>query len=196
MTLIYGIDVNVWILSVAMIFVFIGTIMLVWVNKTVGLKYAFQLFQMKRKHNKNKILLKILLPNGKPQYQIKPIGRRIEYDYKENGKTKKASVIYDYYSMYKDFSDIPVLECDPSDIVPRNPFMSTSLSISGSMIEKNIVDSSKDDFKHEELKKWLKYAIPLALIIGGVFLLYSGNQDQLLMACLDTAGKSANIVTN
>ena len=54
-------DANQWLILAAMLGIFIGGIMLNWVNKTIGLKFAFQLFKMKKKSNKDKILLKILI---------------------------------------------------------------------------------------------------------------------------------------
>ena len=44
-----NVDINIWILLVAIVGLFIGGIMLSWVNKTVGLSYAFKLYQMKKK---------------------------------------------------------------------------------------------------------------------------------------------------
>ena len=198
MVSIQGLEINTVILLIGMVGLFAGMIMLTWVNKTVSLSYAFKLFQMKKKKNKNKILLKIFLPNGKPQYQIKDVANIIEYKYKENGREKDGLVKYDYYSMYKDFSDIPILECDPNDIVPRNPFLNTSLAISGQIIKKNIVDSSKEDFSNENLKKWVKAALPIVIAVGVIMILYSQNQTEALQACYQqvaaTASQSATII--
>lgn len=193
--LLQSLGINGYILFIAMIGFFIGIIMLVWVNKTVGLKYAYQLFQMKRK--KGKVLLKIFMPNGKPQYQVKDVANLIEYTYKENGEEKQAMVKFDYYSMYRDFSDIPVIECDPYDIVPRNPFIGSNLSISPQVIKKNLIDSSKTDFEDQRIKKWIKWALPITAVVIVGFLIYSGNQDQLLQQCLAQVGgipRTAEIV--
>lgn len=141
------------------------------------------------------------MSNGKPQYVIKPVANLIEYEYKENGLTKVGMVKYDYFSMYKEFSDIPVIECDPHDILPRNPFVNTSLTISGEMVKKSITDSRKEDIAAGEMKKWLKMAVPVILAFGAILLLYSSNQnDQValitkeLTMCYANAAKSATII--
>ena len=194
MSVLSSIGVNIWILLVGMAGVFLGGIMLNWVNKTVGLNYAFKLFKMKNKINKDKILLKVWLPNGKPQYIIKPIANIIEYNYKENGKTKIGMVKYDYYSMYKEFSDIPVLECDPNDIVPRNPFVNTSLTISGEILKKNITDSAKEDLKYDDMKKWIKMALPIIIAVGIIVIIYSQNQADALAECTRLAISSREAI--
>jgi len=171
MSLLDSVGLNIWVLLVAFVGLMIGFIMLNWVNKTVGLKYAFMLFKMKKKSNNNKILLKIWLLNGKPQYKMVDIANLIEYNYKENGKQKVGMVKYDYYAMYKEFANIPVLECDPNDIVPRNPFINTSLTIPGEILKKNITDSAKEDLKYDDLRKWLKLAVPLVVAVGIILLL-------------------------
>ena len=177
------IGINYYLSGIAFIGVMIGLIMFNWVNKTVGVSYAFKLYKMKRKGNGNKILLKIWLANGKPQYQIKEIANLIEYSYKENGKDKIGMVKYDYYSMYKEFSGIPILECDPNDIVPRNPFINTSLTISGEILKKNIIDSAKEDLSRENFKAWIKVALPIVIAVGILLIFYSSNQSEALAEC-------------
>lgn len=189
------IGINIWILLIAMLGLFVGGIMLSWVNKTVGLAYAFKLYQMKRGYNKDKVLLKIWLLNGKPQYQIKAVANIIEYKFKENGQDKVGMVKYDYYSMYRDFADIPILECDPNDIVPRNPFINTSLTISGEILKKNLIDSSKEDFKNDEMKKWIKMALPIIIAVGIILILYSQNQSDALAECTRVALSSVKSAT-
>jgi hypothetical protein len=191
------IGLNVYVLGVAFVGLMIGFIMLNWVNKTVGLGYAFKLYKMKKKNNINKILLKIWLANGKPQYQIKNVANLIEYTYKENNKEKNGLVKYDYYAMYKDFSGIPILECDPNDIVPRNPFINTSLTISGEILKKNIIDSSKEDLKGEDLKKFAKIALPIIIAIGVLLIFYSSNQSEALAECTRMAlSQKSAIITS
>jgi len=192
------VDINIWILFVAFLGVMIAGIMLNWVNKTVGLAYAFKLYNMKKKGNQDKVLLKIWLANGRPQYQIKEVANLIEYNYKENGKEKQGMVKYDYYSMYRDFSGIPILECDPNDIVPRNPFINTSLTISGEILKKNIVDSAKEDLSKENIKAWLKLALPIIVALGVIIIFYSSSQSDALAECTRVAlqTKSAIITAN
>lgn len=193
MTLIAGLDINIWILFIAFVALFAMMIAINMVNKTVGLGYAWKLFQMTKKANKDKVLLKIFMPNGKPQYQIKEVGNLIEYTYKENGLEKDGMVKFDYYSMYRDFASIPVLECDPNDIVPRNPFLNTSLSIPGKIIKKNIVDSTKEDIGSlDTIKKYLKIALPLLIAFGVILILYSQGQSDALQQCYKLVGDTAS----
>ena len=107
-------------------------------------------------------------------------------------------VKYDYYSMYRDFSGIPILECDPNDIVPRNPFINTSLTISGEILKKNIVDSAKENMNHEEFKKYAKLALPIIIAVFIGIILYSSNQSEALAECTRMAisSKSAVITAN
>jgi len=191
-------NINIYIVGVAFLGMMVGFIMVSWVNKTVGLGYAFKLYKMKKKSNGNKVLLKIWLANGKPQYQMKEVANLIEYNYKENGRTKEGMVKYDYYSMYKDFSGIPILECDPNDIVPRNPFINTSLTISGEILKKNIVDSAKVDTNGDNLKSMVKIALPIVIAVGVILILYSQNQADALAECTRMAinSKSAVIMGN
>lgn len=196
-------DANQWLILIAMLGIFIGGIMLNWVNKTIGLKFAFQLFKMKKKSNKGKILLKILVPNGKPEFKIVRVAPLIEYPYKENGRDKKGLVIFDYYSVTEMFNGIKVLECRTDDILPRNPYIDTSLTISGDLVKKNVVDSAKEDFSLDNYKKWVKIALPLVIAVGVIMILYSQNQaDQVaeltnkLIACYNSVPKEATIIAN
>lgn len=190
-----------WVALVAVLAVFVAGIFYNFINKTVGMGFAFKLFKMKKKFNKDKILLKILMPNGKPQYVIKAMANLIEYDYKENGIKKIGMVKYDYFSMYKEYSDIPIIECDPHDILPRNPFVNTSLTVSGEMVKKSIVDSKKEDLSREEMRRWIKMAIPILAIAGIIIILYSSNQNEQVMlltrdlaSCWAGQGKAAVII--
>lgn len=185
------IGLNMWVAFAAFVAFMIAGIMLVWVNKTVGLGFALKLYKMKAKMNKNKVLLKIWVANGKPIYQIKEVANLIEYTYKENGKVKNGIVKYDYYSKYEEFSGIPVLECDPNDIVPRNPFINTSLTISGEILKKNIVDSAKEDMNKENFKGWVKIALPIVIAVGIIMILYSQNQSDALAECTRVAISSS-----
>lgn len=178
-----SVDINIWILLIAVIGVFIGGVMLNWVNKTVGLKFAFMLFQMKKKKNKDKILLKIFLPNGKPDWKMVKLSSKMEYQYKENGKDKTGIVMYDYLAVIEYFSNIKVLEVRTNDIFPRNPYVDTSLNLPGELVKKNIVDSSKEDFSGENVKKWIKIGLPLLLVFGGILILYSQGQADALNQC-------------
>jgi len=189
-------NINLWIAGIGVAGVLLGGIALNWINKTVGIKYAVQLYKMKAKKNKNKILLKIWTLNGKPQYQIKDVANLIEYEYKENDRYKTGMVKYDYYAKYNDFSDIPVLECNPNDIVPRNPFINTSLTISGEILKKNIVDSAKEDLNKANFRSWVKIALPIIIAVGIIMILYSQNQSDALQQCYNTMSqmKSATII--
>jgi len=191
-------NLNLYIIGTGIAGLLLAGISLNWVNKTVGIKYAIQLFKMKSKKNKNKILLKIWTPNGKPQYQIKEVANLIEYTYKENGKEKTGLVKYDYYSKYNDFSDIPILECNPNDIVPRNPFINTSLTISGEILKKNIVDSAKEDLSNQQVKAFIKQYWWIGAVFIFLLILYSQNQSDAVRECMTTAlkYKSATIVGN
>ena len=196
-------DANQYLILIAILGIFIGGIMLNWVNKTIGLKFAFQLFKMKKKRNKDKILLKILVPNGKPEFKITKVAPLIEYPYKENGRDKKGMVIFDYYSITEMFNGIKVLECRPDDILPRNPYIDTSLTISGDLVKKNVVDSAKEDFSLDGYKKWIKIALPLVIAVGVIMILYSQNQAEQvaeltnkLIACYNSVPKEATIIAN
>jgi len=181
MAVVEQIGINGWIFIFGVCGFFIGMIMYNWVSKTVGFKFAWQLYQMKKKSNKNKILLKILVPNGKPEFMIKEIAPIIEYKYKENGREKDGKVIFDYYSVTEMFDSIKVIECRTDDILPRNPYVDTSLCISGDLVKKNIIDSSKEDFSMDEWKKWIKVLLPVIIVVGIVIVLYSQNQNDTVM---------------
>jgi hypothetical protein len=172
------ISLNAWAIFVGVVGLIVGGIVIQWVNKSVGLKFAWQLFLMKKKINKRKILLKIWLPSGNPVYKKVDACKMIEYNYRENGKSKIGMVLYDHYAKYNEFGGIPVIECSPDDIIPRNPFAKTSMTISPEIVKKNIVDSSKETTQGDNIKKWLKYAIPLLAIFGIILVLYSSNQSE------------------
>lgn len=183
LTILSSLDVNIYILLVAILGLFVGGIMLNWVNKTVGLKFAFMLFKMKKKSNKDKILLKIFLPNGKPDWKMVKLASKMEYQYKENGRDKTGIVIYDYLAVIEYFNNIKVLEVRTNDIFPRNPYVDTSLNIPGELVKKNIVDSSKEDFSMDNAKKWLRIGVPTLLVFGGILILYSQGQADALNQC-------------
>lgn len=176
LALLAQVGINGWIMMFGLLGFFVALVLLNWVGKTVSLKFAWQLFQMKKKSNKDKILLKILVPNGKPEYRITQISPIIDYKYKDNGKEKTGKVIFDYYAVTEMFDGIKVLECRTDDILPRNPYVDTSLCISGELVKKNIIDSSKDDFSMDEWKKWIKVLLPIIIVVGIVMILYSQNQ--------------------
>jgi hypothetical protein len=175
-----NVGLNAWAVFAGVAGLFIGGIMLKWVSSSVGLKFAWQLFMMKKKINKRKILLKIWLPSGTPIYKKVDACKMIEYSYKENGKDKLGMVMYDHYAKYNEFNNIPVIECSPDDIIPRNPFAKTSMTISPEIAKKNIVDSSKETTQGDNIKKWLKYAIPILAIFGAILVLYSSNQSETI----------------
>lgn len=181
MALIEQIGINGWIFIFGVCGFFTGLILYNWVSNTVSLKFAWQLYQMKKKANKNKIMLKILVPNGKPEFLIKEIAPIIEYKYKENGRDKDGRVLFDYYAVTEMFDGIKVLECRTDDILPRNPYIDTSLCIGGDLVKKNMIDSSKEDFSMDEWKKWIKVLLPVIIVVGIVIVLYSQNQNDTVM---------------
>lgn len=173
-----GIELVYWIGLFAFACLLFAGGMAKWVSSTVGFKFAWQLFRVKR--SETQILVKVWMLNGKPKYIIKTSANVIEYEYKENGQTKIGMVKYDQYAKYEEFSGIPVIEAHPHDILPRNPFIQSDMNIPGYILKKNIDDSSKDTTKGDDIKKLLKLAMPIVAVLVIGFVLWQSNQAETI----------------
>ena len=194
-TIFAQITLSMWLMFALVVMIFIVWIIINMLNKTVGFKFAKTLYTVK-KLGKNKILLRILVPNGVPEFKIVDIAPRMEYEFKENGQTKQGMVIFDHKCVYEMFAGFKVIDCRTDDVFPVNPYASTSLTISPERFKKNAVDSANDDFKNREIKKWIKYAIPLLIIFGAILILYSSNQSETLAICYEQVRSLSSQLAN
>lgn len=185
-------QINQFILLIGGAIAALGLIAITWVQKSMGFKLAWQLFRVKR--DKTKILLKVWLPNGEPQFKVVPATEIIEYTYKENGKEKTGMVLNEQYTRYKLFG-VSCIEAVPHDIAARNPFLNTSLSVSGQRLKKMAIDASKDDFSAVAMyKKYAGILLPIAIVIMAGIVLYGDSQSAALAACYEQVGQIATSI--
>lgn len=186
-----------WLIFCIMVLAFVTFVALKWLNNSVGFRFAWTLYKLKNNPmNKGRMLLRVLIPTGIPQFKIVDVTNTIEYKYKENGKDKVGLVIYDHRCVYESFAGLKTLDCRPDDIFPVNPYASTSMTLSGDVVKKNLVDTSKQDFKGQEVKAWLKLAMPIILVGGIIIILYSSNQSEALQICYQQVASLSSTVAN
>jgi hypothetical protein len=180
---------------------FLGVIGFNIVKKTVGWKLGIKLFKLRKLRYKGHMLLKIFDLSGIPQYKEVKASPRITYNYIENGEKKDKVVFFNQQARYFDFNGIPVIDCNPNDISPKNPYGHGNVVIAPEIVEKNIVDNSKSAEQIDNLKQWRKYLIIIVviLLVGG-FVSFDlianrlAEANEATIACYKEGAKTATIV--
>jgi hypothetical protein len=146
---------------------FAGLISLNLVQQTVGIKFAVQLLKAKRLKKKGYGLLKVFNIGGRPEYKTVKFAPLIRYTIKENDEDRNKLVLFNQFAKYEDFgADIPILECNPNHIAPKNYLNGASITVSPEVTEKLIVDGAKSQEEIDLLKKHRRNA----LIFVGILL--------------------------
>lgn len=133
------------------------------------------------------VLLKIFQNNKNPDYVIAKSEPIIFYSYSVGNIEKKGMVINTIDAQYNDFNDIPVIECNPQEIVPKNLYSGARIKLNPQLVNKFIVEGAKTiDQKAEEDKKFkmmlIVCGVLVVICIGLAVYFYSKNTD-LIAQC-------------
>ena len=170
------------------------------VKNTIGWKLAINLMKVKKLRRKGYGILKIMNLAGSPEYKIVKYSPLIPYTYVEAGINKNKLVAFDKFAITEEWG-VPIITCNPNDILPINIYNGSRITVSPELMEKNIVDNSKSAETIAQYRKYIIYGLIGIGILAGLtilgFDLYSqrlAESNQLLAACYREVPRSATIL--
>ena len=136
-----------------------------YVNRTIGWNIVNSMAQVKNNRTEKDLMLRIKTPSGKESYLPVKQSPKIDYQYKEESKDYKKTVLYDMKAQTY-LNGVPILDVSPYDIRPINRYTGLYVNIDPNVTTKLITDSTKNPEKDKEKEKLVKY-----MLIGGAIII-------------------------